>query len=62
MSYSAFKKKLKVERLKGNVEEFRITPKEPLPQGDAFVAWDTFNDSGLQATLPINWEISFPEP
>ena len=62
MSYSAFKEKLKVERLNGNVERLTITLKESLPQGDAFVVWDTVNHSGLQATLPINWEVSFPEP
>lgn len=54
MSYSAFREKLKVERLNGNVEELRITPKESL--------WDTVNHSGLQAMLPINWDIPFPEP
>lgn len=26
------------------------------------VALDTVNHSGLQATLPINWEVPFPEP
>ena len=61
MSYSAFKEKLKVEQ-NSNVEELRITPKESPPRGDAFVAWDTVNHSGLQATLPINWDIPFPEP